>query len=168
MQFGHRLFRGRIMTRTLRELGRDEQGVAMVLAVLLLLLVTGVGIAAINHAGSETAMTGSARRTLSTFFAADAGIHVAINQLARPTPDLNPFTLNLGQTTIRSGTRADAVAQPIVAAGSGPPPDGYGINQGSGFRSRMYRANVTALYPNAGASELDAKFGRLEVGNGGY
>ena len=105
---------------------------------------------------------------MSTFFAADAGIHVAINQLAQPTPDLTPFTLNLGQTIIRSGTRADAVAQPLVATGSGPPPDGYGINQGSGFRSRMYHASVTALYPNAGSSELDAKFGRLEVGNGGY
>jgi hypothetical protein len=139
----------------------------MVMAVLLLLLVTGVGISAIHHAGSESAVTGSARRTAQTLFAADAGVQVAINQLSQPTPDLNQFTHTLdgGDVTVRSGTRA--APGPLVAAGNGPPPDGYSINLGSGFRSRLFRANVTAIYSNS-STELDAKFGKLTIGNGGY
>jgi hypothetical protein len=148
----------------------EEQGVALIIAVLLLLLVTAIGVAAIHHAGDEASVAGSARRSARMLHAADGGLQVAINQIAQPTPDLTPFTHTLegGDVTIRSGARTDTAAQPIIAAGSGPPPDGYQINVGSGFRSRLYRANVTSLYRSGANSELEGKFGKLEIGNGGY
>jgi hypothetical protein len=148
----------------------EEHGVALIIAVLLLLLVTAIGVAAIHHAGDELSVTGSARRSARMLHAADGGLQVAINRISQPSPDLTPFTHTLegGDVTIRSGTRNDTVAQPIIAAGSGPPPDGYGINIGSGFRSRMYQANVTALYRSGSSTELEGKLKKLEIGNGGY
>ncbi len=148
----------------------EEQGIALILAVLLLLLVTALAVAAIHHVAGEVSVAGSARRAARMLHAADGGLQVAINQIAQPTPDLTPFThaLEGGDVTVRSGTRTDAVAQPIIAAGSGPPPDGYQINLGSGFRSRLYTANVTSLYRSGASTELEGKFGRLEIGNGGY
>ncbi len=155
--------------RIVTDLEREE-GIAMILAVLLLLLVTGIAISAIQHAGDESALTGSARRAARTFFAADAGIQVAINQLSQGTPDLTAFNVALegGAVTVRSGTRADAGPMPLLAAGSGPPPDGYSINLGRGFRSRLYRTGVTSLEQGGSSAELDVKLARLQIGNGSY
>jgi hypothetical protein len=147
-----------------------EEGVALVMAVLLLLLGTGISVAAIFHAGGDFSLTGSSRRATRMLYAADGGIQVAINQIAQPTPDLNPFNLTLegGDVTIRSGTRDDTVAQPLLATGSGPPPDGFSINIGSGFRTRLYRANVSSFYRSGATAEVEGKFGRMESGHGGY
>jgi hypothetical protein len=147
-----------------------EDGLALILAVLLLLLGTGIGVAAIYHAGGEFSLTGSTRRAARMLYAADGGIQVAINQIAQPSPDLTPFNLTLegGDVTIRSGTRADTSPQPLILDGSGPPPDGFSINIGAGFRTRLFRANVTSLYRSGATAELEGKFGRLQMGHGGY
>ena len=149
---------------------RDEHGVALLIAVLLLLLVSGIGIAAIEHAGQDSAAAGSRRRTATTFYAADAAIQYATNQFAQQPAVLDPFQLTLADgTTIRSGPRSASSAQPLTALGTGPPPDGACINLGgSCFRSDLYRATVSALGPASGAAELEGQYSVVQSGTGAY
>ena len=150
----------------------NEPGVAMILTILLLLLITGIGIAAVEHAGNESILSGSSRRWTRTFFAADAGIQMALSQIAQSPPDLTQFTFQLenGAMDVRSGSRSDIGPQPIESVGVGAPPDGYSINVGSGFQSRLYKANATAEVTSAQTAtvELEAKFAKLDSGGGGY
>ncbi len=147
---------------------RQEAGVAMILTILLLLLISGIGIAAIEHAGDESVMAGSSRRWTRTFFAADAGIQMAISQISQDPPNLTQFNFTIGNNTaVFSGTMAGGIA-PLESVGVGAPPDGYSLNLGSGFQSRLYKANATARNGTTAAVELEAKFAKLDSGGGGY
>ena len=140
----------------------------MILTILLLLLISGIGIAAIEHAGDESVLAGSSRRWTRTFFAADAGIQMALSQISQNPPDLTQFNflIDNNSTTVFSG--AAGVLGPIESVGVGAPPDGYSINLGTGFQSRLYRAEVVALGPALAQVTLEAKFGKLDSGGGGY
>ena len=56
----------------------------------------------------------------------------------------------------------------MQSVGVGAPPDGYSINLGTGFQSRLYKAEVAARGPANSVMELEAKFGKLDSGGGGY
>ena len=53
----------------------------MLMAILLLILVTGIGIAGIQHAGSEASGTARGRRAAMTFYAADSGIQMVMSKI---------------------------------------------------------------------------------------
>jgi hypothetical protein len=145
---------------------REEEGVALLIAVLLLLLLSGIGIAAIDHSGADVALAGSSSRTARILYMAEAGLHTAASQLSSAPANLSPFTLSFdgGVVTVRSGPRSASAAQPIEQAGTGPPPEGYGVGVGGGFRSQLYRVNVTAGGQEGSSTELEATFGHFESG----
>jgi type IV pilus assembly protein PilX len=149
---------------------RGEQGLALIMAVLLLLLVTGIGISAIHHSGEDSMLTGSFRRRVVTFYAADAGIQFATNQVRQNPPLTTPFTQTLTDgTVLRSGPRTAGSAEPLTSLGYGPPPDGTCINVGAScYRSDLYRAIVAAFAPSQATAELEAQFSVVQVGLGGY
>lgn len=147
-----------------------EAGFAMIIAVLLVLLTSAIAISAIEHSGTESAVSGRFRRSAVTFYAADAGIQVAVNQVNQVPPNIAPFNLTTADgTTFRSGSKAAAAAQPLVLLGSGPPPDGYCIGTGAAcFRTDIYRTQVTAFAIDGAATELESQFSVLQAGTGGY
>jgi hypothetical protein len=149
---------------------RDEAGVALILAVLLLLMISGIGIAAITHSGDDASLAGSTRRSTVTFYGADAGIQYAINQVRQSPPATDPFSFALADgTTLRSGDRSAGSAQSIPSLGSGPPPDGACINIGAScYRRDLYRATVSAFGAAASAAELEAQLAVVRIGTGGY
>ena len=63
-------------TRTARGL-RDESGMALLIAVILLLLMSALGLAALQHSGDESAGSGRSRRKDATLYAAEAGQSMA-------------------------------------------------------------------------------------------
>lgn len=145
------------------EPARNEAGMAMILTVMMLLLLSAIAVSAIQTAGSEYARGGSARRTARTLFGAEAGLQVSMNQIAQATPNLSAFTYTLTDgTSYRSGTKAAGSAQPIQRVGTGSPPEGYSLNVGAGYVSDVYRANVTASSADGSSVELEAQLGRLE------
>ena len=153
------------MRTELLESVRRQDGIALLIAVLLLLLVSAIGIAAIEHSGGELASGGRARSSTVAFYGADAGLNVAINQLAQEPADLTPLNTTLSDgTLVQSGTRTDTVPQPLVKGGTGLPPEGYSLNANSGYVSRRYRAQVTGRSTGGSAAELEAQFKKLEVG----
>ncbi len=139
----------------------------MITAVMLLLLLSAIAVAGVQHAGSELGSTGYLRRGAVTFHAADGGLQVAISQIAKDPPDHSPFSIVMDDgTTVRSGARTDGVPQPLIRGGTGLPPEGYALNLGSGYVSRRHGATVLALSSGGASVELQAAFRTLEAGRG--
>ena len=146
----------------------SESGVALMIALLVLLVTTVIAMSAIEHAGEESTLSGRLRRSVRTFHAADGGIQVALNRVAQNPPNLSAFTFSPETaTSVRSGRRTDGSAQPLTRGGTSPAPEGYSINVGTGFVSRLYQARVTAASTDGATVEVEAQFTRMEAG-GGY
>jgi len=52
---------------------RDESGMALLIAVIVLLLMSALALSSLEHAGSEAMGSGSARRKDATLYAAESG-----------------------------------------------------------------------------------------------
>ncbi len=154
------------MTNRVGPRRKREQGLALIVSILVLLLVTAISIAAIERSGQESTASGRARSSTRSLYAADAGIQLALGRITRSI--LAPFQFNIDNRTVQSRSRSDAAPQPIEHLGVGPPPEGYGLNVGSGYGSELFLANVTATFADGGTTELEAKLGRLAAGTGGY
>ena len=154
---------------TTRVARKGESGIALLIAVLITLLVSALGIAAINHSGAELSSTGRTRVSIGTFQAADGGLGIVERQLSSTPLVIAPFNVTLdGGYTVRSGAKSDATPQEIDSVGPGKPPDGYSINVGSGYSSSLFHTEVTAAGPGGSSIELEGKFTRFESGSGGY
>ncbi len=64
-----------------RNILREEKGVALIIALLMLLVLTLIGISSISTTTFETSISGNERVRMDAFYAAEAGIQVAINQV---------------------------------------------------------------------------------------
>ena len=59
----------------------DEKGVALIIALLVLLVLTLLGVSLINTATFETSISGNERSRIDAFYTAEAGIQRALAQL---------------------------------------------------------------------------------------
>ena len=60
---------------------RDQAGIALFIAVVLMLLLSAIGLSALQSAGGEASASGRSARKLRTFFAADSGMTMVMQQL---------------------------------------------------------------------------------------
>lgn len=68
---------------------KKKKGVALIIALLMLLVLTLIGISSIRTTTFETSISGNERMKADAFYAAEAGIQVAINQVPdNPNPIL--------------------------------------------------------------------------------
>jgi hypothetical protein len=167
---------------------RAEDGMALLIAVVVLLLMSALGLAALQHAGDEASGSGQARRKDATLYAADSGIKMIqvslLNNVA--TSSANPVTLDQptlikdgfgNPIPIRSGAPQNGT-MPATPEAVAPDPNqpsqpqqGFMVNQGSPNSStfRPVRADVTALDVANGMVHLQAQFTVLDsTGGGGY
>jgi len=160
---------------------RDERGAALLIAVVLLLLMSALGITALQHAQDEAAASGRSRRKDATLYAAEAGLAQAQSRLlagyATPEGVASFFTINEpalvsdgfgNPIAVRSGRPDNPVPQSINAsdAPSGEPPDGYQIGASAGYDFRAVRADIVATDADNGTVHLQAQY-RLYGGSGG-
>jgi hypothetical protein len=66
---------------------KNEEGVALIIALLMLLVLTFIGINSISTTTFETNITGNERVGTDAFYASEGGFQVALNQL----PDYKPI-----------------------------------------------------------------------------
>jgi len=66
---------------------RSERGVALLIAIFALLLISGVAISLMQMSATESALTANYRRNVSAFFAAQAGLEEARERLVPCAPD---------------------------------------------------------------------------------
>ncbi len=137
---------------------RHDEGVAMFVTVLILMLMGAIAIAAIEYSGEEWAAGGRSRASAQSFYAADAGIQVALNHLAQTPPDDDPINLTLPNgLNVQSRTPADTSAQEIPQIGTSGAPEGYSLNIGAGFSGQVFLVTMTAAGPNGSTSALEMK-----------
>ena len=147
---------------------RRQSGFALVTAIVILVLVSGVVVNLIDYSSQELQAGGRSRATLKNLYAADSGIQLSLQRIQLPQ-DLTAFSFTMTDgTVVESRSRTDATPQDIQFLGAGAPPDGYMINQGGGFVNELFLLNVTAEARNNGVSELEAKLGSLQPNAGAY
>lgn len=155
------------LQRALRDRKR-EQGVTLLITVILILLVGILVLTSIGHSGDESVAGARARSTSRALHAADGGMQLAFTRVTQEPPLTIPIDINIGNMSVQSRTRADATAQNIDSLGSGPPPEGYGINTGSGFVAELFQVDMTSLGPTGSTAELQSKLYKFTAGTGGY
>lgn len=112
------------MERERNILGHQE-GVALIIALIILLVLTLIGISAISTTTFETSLSGNERAGMSAFYLADAAVERGHNQI----PDMS----HISQTTPEGNYSA-------VIKG----PDDLGPTRVPGFEaSEMYRHGET-------------------------
>lgn len=138
---------------------KDSKGYALVIALVMLLVLTIIGISAITTTTYETAISGNERIGTDAFYAAEAGIQVVLNQL----PDTTPVSrTKLGEESYYwSGSPKDKSSPKGVEPFGSYPKPGY---ETSWVFSR-FKANATG--ESFGATkeiEVQVSYGPLPAG----
>ena len=92
---------------------RDQKGLVLIIAILMLLVLTVIGISSISTTFFETKIAGNERFGAAAFYAAKGGVDVGIAQL----PATTAYSGNIGDETYRSGTMAASSPQPLIDLG---------------------------------------------------
>jgi Tfp pilus assembly protein PilX len=152
-----------------RQFPGDERGVALLIAVVLLLMVSALGLTALQSAQDEATGSARGRRKVMTLYAADSGLKLVEDQLAGATsqyPNRNPITDSSvmedqwgGSTAIRTGEAKTPVAQAIQRVSKGNV-EGMqlNINSAGSFSFGVYRTGMVASDSTGGVVELQAQY----------
>ncbi|NWF91963.1 MAG: hypothetical protein HXY46_03535 [Syntrophaceae bacterium] len=120
-----------------RNILKNRKGVALIIALLLLLALTLIGISSINTTTIETGISGNDREKVDAFYTAEAGVQVGIHQIPVTSPI--PTTKLKENSYYWSGTADDRENPKAFKS--------FGIHQMPGFDSswafRRYQINVT-------------------------
>ncbi len=88
---------------------KNEKGVALVIALMMLIVLTFIGISSISSSVFETKISGNERVESSAFYAAEGGVEVGISLL----PDISAYSGNIGSDeSYRSGSMTASSPQP--------------------------------------------------------
>ena len=77
---------------------RSEKGAALIISLLLLLVLTVLALSLINTSTFEIGISGNEKTNLEAFYAAEAGIQMALSQL--PSMEAIPRDKQLEATPI--------------------------------------------------------------------
>lgn len=147
---------------------RREEGVALLITVILILLVGLLVLTSLSHTGDESVAGARSRSASRALHAADGGLQIALSHIAQDPANTNPIDITVGNMSVQSRTRADGSAQNLTALGAGLPPEGYGINTGSGYVSELFQVDMTSLGPTGSTVELQSKLYKFTGTSGGY
>ena len=164
------------------ESARDERGMALLIAVIVLLLMSALGLSALQHAGDEASGSGRSRRKDATLYAAESGLKLAQVKLAKSDPsnavsvdDMALITDGNGNPiAVRSGAPQNGTLPPAAVGiacdpnNPGEHPEGNLLNIGNPGSPVFcpVRADMTALDVGNGMVHLQAQF-KVYEGSGG-
>ena len=89
---------------------KNQKGVALVIALIMLIVLTLIGLSSIGTSIFETKISGHDRFASNAFYAAEGGLEVGISRIP---DDLTAYSGNIGpDETYRSGRITDSSPQP--------------------------------------------------------
>ncbi len=98
-----------------RSVWKDQKGVALVVALIMLLVLTLIGMSSISSSFYETKISGNDRFGAAAFYAAKGGVEMGINRL----PDTSAYSGNIGSDeAYRSGRMTPGNPQPLIYLGA--------------------------------------------------
>ena len=142
---------------------RDEAGSVLLLSLMALVILSLLGAGLLTMSGTETFVTFRSVYREGSFYAAEGGIHVGLDQISANTATSTqaiPVT-NIGNWyAYRSGRRNDPGPQPLQFVGTRPG-TGYSIAVGTGYNPAgyifyNYQMNVTGTGPRNALREVEA------------
>jgi Tfp pilus assembly protein PilX len=145
-----------------RNILREEKGVVLIIALLMMLVLTLIGISSIGTTNFETSISGNERVRMDAFYAAEAGIQVAINQV----PDnMNPI--------LKQKIKEDSYYWSGGAKDEGNPKGlaSVGLSPKAGFDSswtfKRFQLNTTGKFSGATKElEVQVTYGPFHEGTG--
>ena len=151
------------------ENARSERGVALLLTILLLLVLSAIGVSSLNRAGDELTESSGSRRRLRNVAAAEAGLKMvgqalfnaqATSGTAIGAINITNFSPEMGlNTVVRTGTIGDdGTPQPVQFIGTAGGENGDLRVGYQPSKRRIYRVNIVASDPSGGNVQLQAQF----------
>ena len=141
-----------------RRRGSREKGMALFLAILLLLVITVMGVALMFTASIEQTLAGTETKISKIFYAADSGIEYG-SAMLNSTLAYDGGVMPVGVSTHYPGGGAPdmqvTVAQPVLLGYSILPGDQI-QSQGKGYGSAQIVENVYALTSTADSTTIQA------------
>jgi Tfp pilus assembly protein PilX len=134
-----------------KRVSANDRGMALIVALIMLLVLTLIGINAITTTTFETSISGNERVSADAFYASEAGIQVGLNQI----PETNPISrTKLGEDSYyRSQIEARG---PFLA-------EGYGSN----WQFDRFQVNATGeSFRAIREIEVQVKYGPFPGGTG--
>jgi hypothetical protein len=141
-----------------RRRGSREKGMALFLAILLLLVITVMGVALMFTASIEQTLAGTETKISKIFYAADSGIEYASGML-NSTVGYNGGPMPVGVSSHYPGAGAPdmqvTIAPPVLLGYSILPGDQI-QSEGKGYGSNQIVENVYALISTADSTTIQA------------
>ncbi len=151
---------------------RDQSGVALLISVILMLLISAIGIAALQHAKQESSASGRARHHTRNLHAADGVLQIVVQQLTADNPANRQLPIDFANfiqdpisgfwTSAKTGTDQAAPAEQIRHCGNATR-SGDALGQ---FPRNIYCVNVLAS-DGGGRVGLQAQYAVLDPSGGG-
>jgi hypothetical protein len=152
------------MQRRQRSLGRREAGSVLIIALLLMVLLSLLGITLLTVAATEHSVAYNGLWSEGALYAADAGVSRGLNQLSANAQAATQAIANTGIGLVysyRSGRRTDNAPQPLSYVGTRDEA-GYSIAVGtpynqSGYTFYIYQINATGTGPRNARREIEVR-----------
>lgn len=147
-----------------RNIPRDERGIALIVALIILLVLTLIGISAISTTTFETNIAGNERIGTDAFYASEGGVQVGLNKL----PDYTPISrTKIGENSYYwGGTPKDkGNPKPIQDVGKGWMP-GFQVPGSEPTPGEFYRYQINATGESFGATkeiEVQVRYGPVST-----
>lgn len=131
-----------------RDYLRNERGVSLIMALMILLVLTLVGISALSTTTFETKIAGNERLYNRAFYTADSGVDYFVSN--------GSFYVALASTmgTVDSRTDGIALGGDYFLIGWSKTPSGVGYPQKYEFK--VTSTGVSPNFPTAGRIEIEA------------
>ncbi len=138
----------RIMRRTRGPTLLSNEGVSLVIALLILLVLTLIGITALSTTTFETNIAGNERLYNRAFYTADSGVDYFVSN--------GSFYVSLPNTggTVDSRTDGLALGGDYFLVGWSKTPSGIGYPQR--YQFKMTSTGISPNFPTAGRIEIEA------------
>jgi hypothetical protein len=124
-----------------RNILEEERGAALIIALLMLLVLTLIGISSISTTTFETSISGNERGRTDAFYAAEAGIEVAINQLPDNTNPIPKTRIKEDSYYWSGGMKDEGDPKPLKNLGLHPTP---GFDSSWAFK--RFQLNTTGKF----------------------
>ena len=139
---------------------KEKRGVALITALLMLLVLTLIGISSISTTTFETSISGNERVRADAFYAAEAGIQVAINQIPDNTNPIPKTTLKEDSYYWSGGTNDEGSPKSLK---------NLGLHPKAGFDSswafERFQLNTTGRFSGTTKEiEVQVSYGPFRMG----
>jgi Tfp pilus assembly protein PilX len=132
----------------------NERGIVLIVALMLLLALTIIGISSISTTSFETIISGNERLANTAFYSAEAGIQVGLNQIPEVTP--------ISKSRIGPMTSDTYYSSAVTNVGLA-----HSVGNDQTWSFSRYQVNATG--ESTGASreiEIQARYGPFQSGTG--